>query len=186
MPETILNPNESLAIIQKVVNSTRQDYHVQRKFYILWGLLISMASFSQYAIINHYLSGPWYFPWIFFPGVGIILSVYWGLSGTKSSLSYYNHFVLTMWFTLYIAMGLSLYISLFNQISPFPPILICVGIGTSISGFLMKNRLFIICGMLFGFNAIYCLYLPFQQQLLLNGASMIIGNVLPNLISRNV
>ncbi|MHA8062081.1 hypothetical protein PQG22_12495 [Aquirufa beregesia] len=186
MNETILNPNESLAIIQKVVNSTRQDYHIQRKFYILWGMLIAVASFSQYAILNHILSIPWFYPWIFFPGIGLILSIFWGLSSKKTSLSYYNHFVLTMWFTLYIAIGLSLFISLFNQISPFPYLLVCVGIGTSISGFLMKNRLFILCGLIFGIGAIYCLYLPFQQQLLLNGACMIIGNVMPNLISHHV
>ncbi|CAM3830286.1 hypothetical protein [Aquirufa aurantiipilula] len=186
MSESVLNPNESLAIIQKVVNSTRQDYHIQRKFYILWGMLIAVASFSQYAILNQILSLPWFSPWILFPGIGLILSVFWGSSSKNSSLSYYNHFVLTMWFTLYIAMGLSLFISLFNQISPFPFLLICVGIGTSISGFLMKNRLFVLCGIIFGLGAIYCVYLPIQQQLLLNGACMIIGNVMPNLISHHV
>ncbi|MCZ2480877.1 hypothetical protein G9H64_12665 [Aquirufa nivalisilvae] len=186
MSETILTPHESLAIIQKVVNSTRQDYHIQRKFYILWGILIAVASFTQYAILNNYISLTWYFPWIFFPSIGLILSIFWGISGKKTTLSYYNHFVLTMWFTLYIAMGISLYISLFYQNSPFPSILVCVGIGTSISGFMMKNRLFILCGILFGIGAIYCLYLPFQQQLLLNGACMLIGNVMPNLISQHV
>lgn len=186
MSETILNPNESLAIIQKVVNSTRQDYHIQRKFYILWGILIAVASFSQYAIEKNILSLPKYYPWIFFPGVGLILSIYWGYAGKKTSLSYYNHFVLTMWFTLYIALGLSLYISLYNQISPFPYILICVGIGTSISGFLMKNLLFILCGLIFGIGSIYCLFIPFQQQLLLNGVCMLLGNVMPNLLSQHV
>lgn len=186
MPKTLLNPNESLAIIQKVVLSTRQDYHIQRKFYILWGLLIAIASFSQYAIQLNLIPLPWYSPWIFFPGIGFILSIIWGLSSKKSSLSYYNHFVLTMWFTLYIAMGLSLFVALFNEISPFPYLLICVGTGTNISGFLMKNRIFIISGIMLGLGAIYCLFIPFHQQLLLNGTCMIVGNVLPNLITHHV
>ncbi|MHA8086690.1 hypothetical protein [Aquirufa sp. Wall-65K1] len=186
MSKNILAPHESLAIIQKVVSSTRHDYHIQRKFYVLWGILIAVASFTQYAILQDILTIPWYYPWVLFPSIGLVLSVIWGYAGKKNTLSYYNHFVLTMWFTLYIAIGISLYISLFNQTSPFPNILVCVGIGTSISGFLMKNRLFIFCGLIFGLGAIYCLYLPFHEQLLLNGACMVIGNVVPNLFSPHV
>lgn len=74
-----------------------------------------------------------------------------------------------------------------GQISILTPIfLILIGGATLISGGLVKNKPLIIGGIIFFVFAIATFFVSNELQYLLAGAAMILGNVIPALIYRQI
>lgn len=180
--EKVLSPQESLQLITNVISSTKENYKNQSVFFILWGTLVAAASFGQYALINFSDIRQTALPWMILMPLGILLSIYFGKkqSSERKTLTFYNNFLNTMWIVLYVAFFLTIVICLNSHIQPTAFIMLLAGIGTSISGLIMKSKAFIAGGVLFALAALACTQVDTSTQLLLSGVASLLGYVLPN------
>jgi hypothetical protein len=180
--EKVLSPQESLQLIANVVASTKENYKNQSVFFILWGILVAAASFAQYALINFSDFRPSALPWMILMPIGILLSIYFGKkqSSERKTLTFYNNFLNMMWIVLYFAFFLTIVICLSMKVSPTIFVMLLAGIGTSISGLVMKSKAFIAGGILFAVTAVACTQVDASTQLLLSSIASLLGYVLPN------
>ena len=107
--EKTLSPQESLALIANVVAQTKENYKQQSAFFLLWGGLVSAASFLHYILLTYSNFQPAYLPWLVLLPIGGAASIYLAKRKftSNSSLTYYNHFLNTMWLTLYAAFAVA-------------------------------------------------------------------------------
>jgi hypothetical protein len=180
--EKVLSPQESLQLIANVVSATKENYKNQSVFFILWGILVAAASFGQYALIQFSDIRPSALPWMILMPIGVLLSIYFGKkqSSERKTLTFYNNFLNMMWIVLYVAFFLTIVICLSMKVSPTVFAMLLAGIGTSISGLVMKSKAFIAGGILFAVTAIACTQVDASTQLLLSGVASLLGYVLPN------
>ena len=73
------NPKESLNIISKAINQTRENLKEQSFYFILWGWLISIASLSHYLIIKLTDIAYSYIPWLILIPLGWIISIFYSM-----------------------------------------------------------------------------------------------------------
>jgi hypothetical protein len=180
--EKVLSPQESLQLIANVVSATKENYKNQSVFFILWGVLVAAASFGQYALIQFSDIRPSALPWMILMPIGVLLSIYFGKkqSSERKTLTFYNNFLNMMWIVLYVAFFLTIVICLSMKVSPTVFVMLLAGIGTSISGLVMKSKAFIAGGILFAVTAVACTQVDASTQLLLSGVASLLGYVLPN------
>jgi hypothetical protein len=180
--EKVLSPQESLQLIANVVSATKENYKNQSVFFILWGILVAAASFGQYALIQFSDIRPSALPWMILMPIGVLLSIYFGKkqSSERKTLTFYNNFLNMMWIVLYVAFFLTIVICLSMKVSPTVFVMLLAGIGTSISGLVMKSKAFIAGGILFAVTAVACTQVDASTQLLLSGVASLLGYVLPN------
>jgi hypothetical protein len=114
--------------------------------------------------------------------IGVLLSIYFGKkqSSERKTLTFYNNFLNIMWIVLYVAFFLTIVICLSAKISPMAFVMLLAGIGTCISGIVMKSKAFIAGGILFAVTALACTQVDTSNQLLLSGIASLLGYVLPN------
>jgi hypothetical protein len=110
------------------------------------------------------------------------LSIYFGKkqSSERKTLTFYNNFLNMMWIVLYVAFFLAIVLCLSMKVSPTAFVMLLAGIGTSISGLVMKSKAFIAGGILFAVTAVACTQVDASTQLLLSGIASLLGYVLPN------
>jgi hypothetical protein len=78
MHEENFSPEESIRVIQSMIDKTKEDFAENAFFYLLWGWLIFIASLTQYILLvifnspYHYLV--WHLMW-----VGTIISIVYGI-----------------------------------------------------------------------------------------------------------
>src|ERR1700743_2915932 len=152
MPEeSILSPAEGLAIIQGVIVRTKEHYRNNSFYFMLWGWLISIASFSFF-VLHHYTGFSWYFlPFPVLSGAGIILSVlhYFRERTEKIAETYTDFFFSRLWMVMGIGLIPVVVVSLSQKLPPFLFTLIIAGIGTLLSGMVMQFRPLMLGGGLF-------------------------------------
>ena len=180
--EKLLSPQESLQLISNMVASTKENYKSQSVFFILWGTLISLASFGQYGLAHFSDIRPTAIPWMILLPIGTILSIYIGKkqSSERKILTFYNNFLNTMWIVLSFAFALTIVICVILQVSITIFTLLLAGVGTSISGVIMKSKAFILGGVVLAAAALICTQVDVSTQLLINGIAILLGYVLPN------
>jgi hypothetical protein len=144
--------------------------------------LVAAASFGQYALMQFSDIRPSALPWMILMPIGVLLSIYFGKkqSSERKTLTFYNNFLNMMWIVLYVAFFLAIVICLSMKVSLTAFVMLLAGIGTSISGLVMKSKAFIAGGILFAVTAVACTQVDASTQLLLSGVASLLGYVLPN------
>jgi hypothetical protein len=180
--EKNLSPQESLQLIANVVASTKQNYKNQSVFFILWGTLVAVASFTEYGLRTFSELRPTYLPWMILMPIGAIASIYFGKkqSSEQPTLTFFNHFLNTMWKVMHVSFFLTVVICICLKVSPIIFVLLLSGIGTTISGLIMKNKAFLLGGVVLGMAALFCTQADYSTQLLISGVAFLLGYVLPN------
>jgi hypothetical protein len=93
--------------------------------------------------------------------------------------TYFGYFFNRMWLVLGLSFILVVFVSLSKGWTPFLYTLVVAGIGTLVSGLLMKFKPLIWGGVIFFAAAVAGVYLPNTGLPLLNGIAMVGGYLIP-------
>lgn len=182
-----LSPQESLSLIAEAISKTKDNIKENSFPFLLWGWLIAVASFS-YFLLQQYTSFRFYFiPFPVFVAVGMITTVIWYLKqkSTSATESYLNYFLSRMWLVLGINFLAVVFISVSQNLTPFTYTLILAAIGTLVSGLVMKFTPLTIGGVIFLVSALTCIYIPDDYKVLLHGAAIVSGYLIPGYLLKN-
>lgn len=182
-----LNPTESLNIISKAINQTKENIKEQSFYYLIWGWLIAIAAFCNYILTTFTDFRQDYLPWLIVVPIGWIISIVYAIKKerTKGYQTYFELFLKYLWIVLGISFIVSVFISLILKIHPTIFVLLLAGIGTLISGLVMKFKPLIIGGVLFFAFSTATIFVDKSSILLLNTIAIVTGYLIPAYLLKN-
>jgi len=177
---------QQLALISEMINTARKQYADNSFIYLLWGWAVSIASLTEFALIE---AGKDYhgMVWLVCVPAALIAQVVFMMRQRKKerTTSHLDIVMGHLWIAVGVAMGVVLCSSGTMQKSTYPALMLLYGIGTYVSGSIMKLRPMqagAICCWIIGAAAFY---VSFQYQLLLLSLSLILAYIIPGHILQN-
>ncbi|HEY0055750.1 MAG TPA: hypothetical protein VGB63_10370 [Pedobacter sp.] len=179
--EETLNPKESLRLISETLRCTQENFAENSFGFKLWGWLIAIASFTTYFLLSQSLIE---FPYLPFPVMaitGVFISI-WHYRKKRSedaTQTYLNYYLNQMWLVLGVSFFITVFVSVQNNIQPFSYTLIIAGIGTMISGLVMKFRPMQAGGLAFLAAVIISVFVSDDIRPLVHGIAIVLGYLVP-------
>lgn len=184
--ETTLSPGESLALIQGVIARTKERYRDNSFYFTLWGWLIAIAGAAFFVL--HQFTGFKYFflPFPVLVLVGIAFSVIRYQQRPRAVETYTDFFFSRLWMAVGIGFIVTVTVAVSQRLSPILFTIVVAGIGTLVSGMIMRFRPLIAGGALFFAAAIAGVFVPDAYRPLLLSAAIVLGYLLPGyLLKKN-
>ncbi|MBN8570378.1 MAG: hypothetical protein J0M18_12170 [Ignavibacteria bacterium] len=182
------NLESEILFIKKIMNESRKSALDNGKYYILWGVLISVACFANY--FNNKMSldfNPNYF-WGACILAGWVFSIFWGYKDSKKAKTYSaaNKTISALWASLGIAM---LVIVVAGKVSGSisyasisPLIAAVLGVGYFTSGVMYSDKMLKIMAFCWWGASVVMFNIKGEEVLLANGIFLVAFQVIPGLI----
>ncbi len=179
MEERIINPNESLDIIQQMIYKTQKSYSNDSFYFIFWGWLVLITALMHFVLMQ-WIPEKAGLIWSLMIVGGIVSIIYSSkqnkIQKVKTHLDTYIHY---LWIALGLSMVVVLAMSVKLEIHTYPVIILLYGIGTFVSGGLLSFKPLIIGGCICFLLSIIAFLVSFQIQLLLIAIAMLVSYIIP-------
>lgn len=186
MQERNISPEESLQIIQKMIDNSRLKVAENGFHLIVWAIMISIASICQYLMITYrfHLERSWLM-WIGAVVIGFTIGniyEYRRHKNQKIEKNKMNRIVDFIWMSFGISSALVWLIAFRYSLYDITPLIhISLGAATFISGIVLQIKSLIRGGIIFWVACIICVIISSPANLLINAAAMIIGFLIPGI-----
>jgi len=179
---------ESLAVIESMIASSRNRVKDDGRIYILWAAAVTLAALYEYVMIQ--LQGPNSLHWIGWPiamplaGIGTGLLVY----RQKTRANVHTHFEETMkylWLGVGVMLLLLIFMSAIQKLAwsqSYPLFIGLYGVGTFVSGGLLKLKAMQVGASICWVLAVISALTSFENQLILLTLSIWVSYLIPGII----
>jgi len=186
-----LSPEQSLQVIQSMIERAKNQLSENGHLYLLWGWVIFIASAGQFVLLNllHYENYyiVWFLPWL----AGIYQAFYLAKrKKQKKVTAYADHIIGFVWITFFILLVLFGFI-FSSELGPEYYKLICpvslalYGMPTLMSGIILRFRPLITGAVGCWLLSIGSLFAGYDYQILFLSAAMVIAWIIPGYILRS-
>lgn len=195
---TELTAERSLEIITKQIEQNRQLIEKNGgASMIIWGTLVFVTALIVGHLWKHHGGPIWNILWSFVWIIGIAFEHFLIKRRGRIPSSFISKTIGQVWATFGIfcgLFGLVLWLALFRiipievimplqAISITALIVFCMGLGGTITGFILKNPVIIICCIIGGIGGFFiALHLPDSRQMLLMAAVAVVELIIPGII----
>lgn len=180
--EKDLSPQESLRIIQSMINKTKDTVAADSFYFLLWGWLTFICCIAAY-ILKVYLQFPYhYYVWLLMPVGGIISGIY-GMKQSKKEKV--KTFVGEAIGYLWIALAFSFFLlAIINALTnawqtAFTYYILLYAIGTFVTGNLLQFKPLVIGGIINFILAAVSVKFGYDLQLLIGGLAILCSYIIP-------
>jgi len=191
MEEQNINPEQSMQIIQSMINRAQSNVSDNGFYFIFWGWLVFLCSVIFYITLKMEMQYGW-LVWSLMPLGGIFTGIYsyyehrkYNPDAQKKVKTYAEVYLGYLW----IAFGISLCTILFMMgklgESTYPLVINLYAIGTFVSGGILRFKPLIIGGAFSFAIAIVSFFTPFENQVLLVALSLLVSYIIPGHLLRN-
>ncbi|MEM6804707.1 MAG: hypothetical protein AAF696_25140 [Bacteroidota bacterium] len=180
-----LSPRESLEIISQVIQEAKNRFEDDGKLYVLWGALIAVVAFAQFILLLNEQYEINYYPYFLIPIAAFVSRWYYK---RKKELSNNEISQNIAWLWLVISVNSMIIGFGFPSIlesSLIPIILIITGIGITLSGVYIKNKMVLFAGVLQNAVGFICFFFDWLYHPLILGISSILFTLIPGIILMN-
>lgn len=181
------SPQESLRLIQSMIEKTKQDMGDNSIHFLLWGWITLVACIGQYLLKNVFNYEKHYMVWLLIiPGV--IISAYLGIKEkeTKRADTYIGDSMKYLWMGMGISFFvLSMILSRFgwnNNVFPF--FMLLYGLGTFVSGQFLRFKPLVYGGLAAWALAIASAYFNYDYQMLFGAVAILVSYIIPAYLLR--
>ena len=189
MDKNNLTPEESFNIINKAIANFKMNYKEGAKTFLLFGWILTLASFSNFIILKILHSKEAYElmgfyslgNWVVF-GIIAFIFLFFMERKTNKDKKVYSHldgYVKNIWIVAAASFFIAVLICIKLEIAPPPIMLLIAGIATTTSGLLIKFRPLIIGGMSFFIFSIAATFVSNENIALIVGVATICGYLIP-------
>jgi len=178
--EKSMTESESLDLIQRMINSVKEEMEDDSFYYLLWGWLVFIASMTHYVLLQ--LQMPYeYMGWIILMPLGGIASGIYGRNQEKKQRvkTYIDALMKYVLITFMVCLLIVLFFQFKLQLNTYPMVMMVYGMWLFISGSALRFRPLIIGGIV---NWVLCLvsfFFPFETQLLILAGAVLLGYIIP-------
>ena len=190
--EKQIDEQMSLNIIREAIENAKSNFKENGFFYLLWGWLVLSASLLEFGLIR-YVETP--FHWLGWPILmtigGIISAIYGYREGRKARVrTFIDTAIMFLWLGFVVSIVLIIVATIVNGISwqiTNPVLIIFYGLGTVISGGILKFKPLIYGGILAWIIGFVAFSIHSEVQLLMIGLAITVSYLIPGymLKSRN-
>jgi hypothetical protein len=186
--ETKDDLNGKLNVIYEMIENSKTRLRENAFFYLLWGWLVLAASLSHFIMLK---SGIFYsfLAWPVIMTAGMVISIIAGYRMGKSSgfRSHLDTSMIYLWYGFFFTLLIILAFAMGRKISweLTNALIICMyGLGTFVSGGILKFRPLIIGGISCWIIALGAFFIPGEYMLLMVALSIILAYLIPGYLLR--
>ena len=186
----VMSHEESLQLITKMINSSKDNLKNNSVFFLLWGWLVLSASIIHFVLIQIPYRYAW-LPWPVMMVAGAIASVVIGIRiGKKTKvITYFDKMLIYLWYGFFVIVLIIVVLGNLGKLNWQEIqgiIMLLYGLGTFVSGGVLKFKPLIIGGILSWILAIAAFFVAYQYVLLLVAVSIIIAYLVPGYMLRKI
>jgi hypothetical protein len=186
--EKELSPQESIELIQTMINKTKGVVADDSFYFLLWGWLVFACCLVQF-YLKVYLQFPQhYYVWMLMPVGGIISAVYGSRQAKKTHVkSFVDESLDYLWIALGLAFVVLITVNILNGKAwetAFTYYIILYGIGTFVTGMLLRFRPLVIGGLFNFVLAVVSIKFQYEYQLLVGALAILTSYIIPGHLLR--
>ena len=185
--EQPFNEQNSLQLIESMINKAKNNFSESGTLYLLWGIVVLICSMVQFIAIHFYNNQNAYYVWLLTWLVVIYQMIFLSKKAKKASVKTYTADILKyVWICFVSCMFILIYILLqqkaYNSVNP--AILVLYGVPTFLSGIILKFKPLVIGGITCWLLALGSVAVPYDFQLLFICAAVIAAWIIPGYLLR--
>jgi len=188
-----MNEKDSISIIQDMIANSKQNIKEQSPYYLWWGSLVFIAAVVEY-ILFVFIESPNH--WWVWPVMSILGGVGSGIIGwrqekratVKTFIDRAMNYVWGGWIMIFLITVIWAAVSGISWAQIFTIIIAFYGVGTFISGGILRFRPLMIGGLLSLLIAVLCILLQLDQNfpnmLIALALSILVSYLIPGILLR--
>lgn len=183
-----MNEAQSLLVIKEMIEVSRKKLKRDGILFIVWGWALFFVSLSGYIgrsfVLTFTLENILKIFEIVPPLLAVTFTIYYIIKQRKKVQTYIGNSLRYVWISLFVSMVLVNLIQ-FNVLKSInfelqhPIFMVLMAFAVTVTGGILRYRLIIIGGVVFGLLALIASYLNLQEQLLIESAAWIIAFIIP-------
>lgn len=180
-----LSEQESLALIESMINKAKNRFTETGHLYLLWGWTVLLCSLGQFVLLTIAHTGKSYYIW-FLTWIVTAYQIWYIFKKKKRETvkTYTSEIIGYVWLAFVVAMFLMAYITGFGHadvqyIILYPLLFVLYGIPTFLSGIILRFKPLVAGGISCWVIAAIAPFADFIYQLLLLAAIMVIAWIVP-------
>ena len=187
MKEEQFSPQDSIRLIQSMLEKSKQDISGNDVYFLLWGWTTFAACTGQFVLKNIFHYPKHYLVW-WIMVIAAIVSVFisFNQSRTRTVKTYVGESMSILWTGMGISFfALSMILTKLGWgTTIFPFFIMMYGLGTFVSGGLLRFRPFMIGGLTASAIAIVSAYLSYDYQMLMAALAILVSYLIPTYMLR--
>jgi hypothetical protein len=182
--EKTMSYEQSLAIIQSMIDTAKNKVADDGFHLIMWGVLVIICCLVNYLLIISGNTNLSVIPWLIMPAIGIPLGIWYEkrLKKEGHAKTHLEKHIAYMWWGYGITIFLSLFYCIFIQTSPVPFILLATGLVTFATGLTIKFKPLIAGGLVFWLLTLICPFVQPVYHLLIEAVGIFLGYIIPGIL----
>jgi len=186
MQDENFSPQESLHLIQSMIDKTKASVADNSFYFLLWGWLVFVASLGQY-VLKVIFQSPWH-PVVWSINIiGIILSVYHGIKeGKKRRVrNYVDESLDYLWIAIVVAYFLfGVTFARIGWQNCYTFYMVLYGIGSFVTGRLLKTSALVWGASMSWALAVVSTFTSYDTNILLCAAAILVSYIIPGYFLR--
>ena len=188
MHQENFSPEQSLQLIQSMISKTKQGMSDNSIYFLVWGWLTFFACTGQFVLKHIYNYEKHYMVWLVVI-IGIIFSIYQGRKEEKRNraTTYIDDSIKYLWSGMaasFFVLGMIL-TRLGWDTAVFPFFIMLYGLGTFVSGSIIRFRPLIVGGIIAWALAIGSTFVNYDYQMLFGAAAILVSYIIPAYMLRS-
>ena len=188
MQEGNFSPQDSLKVIQSMLEKTREDFSRDDIYFLVWGWITFIACIGQF-VLKNLMNYPKHYQVWWIIVIGMAFTIYYSIKKKKTSRvkTYISESMKWLW----IGMGISYWVLSMilsktgwgNTVFPF--FILLYGLGTFVSGCFIQFRPLVIGGICAWAIAVGSVFLDYDYQILAAAAAILFSYIIPAYMLRS-
>ncbi|UOQ54698.1 hypothetical protein [Hymenobacter cellulosivorans] len=171
---------ESLHLIQQMIQAAKEDLSDNSFDFLFWGWLVLAAALGNYVLLLAGYERPW-LPWVTMPLGSVVVGIYHYRQEKRRKVhTPVGDFLGFFWAGMCVLLVMFVGIGMVQGWQKAYPLLIALyGLGTFVSGGVLRFRPLVYGGAACWLLATVAFMVPFQTQLLLLCAAVVVAYIIP-------
>lgn len=184
--EKALNPEESLQIIEKMINRTKENIHENSFYFLLWGWIVLIGILGQTILANFTDFAKPYLTWLVII-IGLIINIIYAMrQGKKTRISTHVDKVNFMvWIAFLVSYTITIVFMAKLNYNIVPIIFLLTGNATFLTGIVIKFKPLIWGGIVFWIGAIGLFILPGNVSIFVPPLAIVLGYLVPGYLLKS-
>jgi hypothetical protein len=185
--EQTLNPKESLELITDIINKTKESINHYSFVFLLWGWVLAIASIIRF-LLTYFTE--FKYPFLPFPILSLIAVIATIIFYTRKkptySETYLTFFLKRLWAGIMLGSVLLVFACVIQKVQPSTFTLILSGVGTLVTGLVIKFKPLQIGGAFLLVSSIASCFIVDDYKFLMVGLAIIPGYLIPGYLLKKV
>ncbi len=184
----IIDENQSLTVIKEMIAVSRIKLRQDGILFIVWGWVLFYVSFSGFItrsiVLTYQMNRIISRPGIILGAAAALFTIYYLIKQRKKVQTYIGVSLRYVWTSLFLSTVLVNLIQMnvlhsINFELQHPLFMVLMAFAVTVTGGILRHRLIIIGGAVFGALALTASYLGLKEQLLLEAVAWVIAFIVP-------